>query len=302
MKILLSGSSGLIGGELQSFLKTCGHEIFRLVRCKQEISSDAIFWDPEQGLIDRDSLNGFDAVIHLAGENIADGRWNERKKRRILESRVKGTELLTKALCEIPQPPAAFISGSAIGYYGNRGEEICTEKTPSGTGFLAEVCRQWEAAAAPAAKKGIRTLYLRTGVVLSEHGGALGKMLLPFKLGLGGKIGHGQQYISWIAMDDLLAILLFALVNEDLQGPINAVSPNPIRNEEFTEVLGEVLNRPTWFTVPEPFLKLVLGKEMAEEFLLTSTRVLPEHLEEAGYSFLYPDLERTLRYLLKTKS
>lgn len=298
MKILMSGSSGFVGSALQQFLKRDGHSITRLVRHEHEKEAATILWDPERGQIETSALEGFDAVVHLAGENIAGGRWNEERKQRILDSRVQGTRTLGQALSKLKNPPQVFVSTSAVGYYGNRGDTFCTEDTSNGAGFLAEVCRQWEAATEPAKQAGIRTAIMRFGVVLSPNDGALAKMLPVFKLGLGGVFGSGDQYISWISIDDLLAIILFTINNVFIEGPINVVSPHPITNREFTKTLGKVLNRPTILPVPAFALKLVLGSEMAEEMLLSSTRTDPFRLHQAGYQFLYPNLEKTLRHLL----
>jgi len=299
MKILVSGSSGFIGKELVNFLKTFGNEVIRLIRHREDHPLDAIMWNPESGIDDTAALEEFDAVIHLAGENIAGGRWSEKKKERILNSRVQGTLNLTKALLELKKPPRVFICSSAIGFYGNRGDMICTEETSSGNGFLADVCRRWEEASALARSRGIRTINLRTGLVLSAQGGALAKMLIPFKLGLGGVLGSGRQYVSWIAMEDLLRIVGYILTNDVFEGPVNAVSPNPVTNAELTKTFGKILKRPTFFSMPASLLRLILGKEMADEFLLSSTRVEPMKLKHNGYAFLYPDLKLALRHYLR---
>ncbi len=299
MRILISGASGLVGKALLSFLKTCGHEVVRLVRRPQEVQEDAIFWDPDKGELALPSLEGFDAVINLSGENIAGGRWNEKRKQRILESRIQSTATLAKALSQLKSPPQTFICASAVGIYGDQGDSWCSEDTTSGAGFLADVCKQWEAAAAPAVDKGIRTIFLRFGIVLSAQGGALAKMMLPFKLGFGGALGSGQQYMSWIDIDDLVAIVLYALTHKSLKGPVNAVSPNPVTNTAFTKILGNALSRPIFLNMPAFALRLILGKEMADEFLLSSTRVKPLRLTQAGYSFLYPDLASALKHEIK---
>lgn len=300
MKILISGSTGLIGKHLRRSLESLGHSVHALVRDKKKQGESDVFWDPLHGLIDKQALEGFDAVINLAGENIVSGRWNEAKKKKILESRVKGTKLLSETLASLKTPPKVFISGSAIGYYGNRGDETCLELTPPGEGFLADVCRQWEEAASPASDAGIRTVLLRTGVVLAPDGGALSKMLTPFKMGVGGVLGSGDQYISWIAIDDLTAVISFIISDRFMSGPINAVAPFPVTNREFTKTLGAALHRPTVFPVPAAVLKLMMGKEMAEEFLLGSTRVLPDVLLGEGYRFEYPNIEGALQHILET--
>jgi hypothetical protein len=235
--------------------------------------------------------------VHLAGENIA-GRWTREKKTRIRESRVRGTRLLSTTLAGLPRPPKVLVCASATGYYGNRGEEVLDESSPGGSGFLAGVCRDWEEAAIPAAEKGIRVVNLRFGIVLTAQGGALAKMLPAFRLGLGGKLGNGQQYWSWIVIDDLLSIIERALNREDLSGPINTVSPHPVTNQDFTRTLGAVLRRPNFFTVPASAVRLLFG-EMGEEALLSSARVNPALLERVGFNFRFPTLELALRHLLE---
>jgi uncharacterized protein (TIGR01777 family) len=299
MKILISGSTGLVGRHLKRSLESLGHSVYALVRDKTKKGEGDVYWDPLHGVIDKQALEGFDAVVHLAGENIASGRWSEAKKKKILDSRVKGTKLLAEALASLKTPPKVFVSGSAIGYYGNRGDETCLELTSSGDGFLADVCRQWEEAASPASEAGIRTVLLRTGVVLAPDGGALSKMLTPFKMGLGGVLGSGEQYISWIAIDDLTAVISFIISDRFMNGPINAVAPFPVTNREFTKALGAALHRPTVLPVPAAALKMILGKEMAEEFLLGSTRVLPDVLLGEGYRFEYPNVEGALQHILQ---
>jgi uncharacterized protein len=295
MKVLVTGSHGLVGSQLISFLTSQGHQVVRLARSKT--SNDQILWDPDRGQIDRNSLEGFDAVVHLAGDNIASGRWTAKKKVSIRASRIEGTKLLSETLAALAMPPKVLISASAIGYYGDRGCELLTEESKEGAGFLAEVCRDWEAATEVARSKGIRVAELRIGVVLSQKGGALTKMLLPFRMGAGGRLGSGKQYMSWVALDDLVGIIEHVLVHEDLKGPINAVAPNPVTNSEFTEALGASLHRPTIFPVPGLAVNLLLG-EMANELLLASARVLPTKLTLSGYVFRYPDLAPLLRELL----
>jgi len=295
MKILVSGSTGLVGSALVPFLLTGGHQVARLVR-SQPTAGGEVPWDPAAGRLEATNLEGLDAVVHLAGERIT-GRWTAAKKARIRSSRVQGTRLLAEALAGLKQPPKTLVCASAIGYYGNRGDEVLREDSPSGAGFLAEVCREWEAAARPAAEKGIRVVQLRIGVVLSPAGGALARMRTPFKLGLGGRIGNGKQYMSWIAIEDLTGAIHHALTNESLRGPVNAVAPRSVTNLEFTKTLGRVLGRPTLFPLPAFAARLAFG-EMADELLLASTRVEPTKLVSSGYRFRAPELEGALRHLL----
>jgi len=297
MRVAVSGSGGLIGAGVVSALSAAGSEVVRLVRREPVPGERAVRWDPEKGVADPAGLAGLDAVVHLAGENIASGRWNAARKAAIRESRVEGTRLLCDALAALPEPPKALVCASAIGYYGDRGDDLLTEESPAGKGFLPDVCREWEAAAAPAAKKGIRVVNLRIGVVLSPKGGALSRMLPPFRAGVGGVLGSGKQYVSWVALDDLTGIVLHALAREALRGPVNAVAPRPVTNREFTEALGSVLSRPTLFPVPAFALRLAVG-EMADALLLASARVAPRRLEETGYRFRFPELNGALRHLL----
>jgi uncharacterized protein len=294
MDVLVSGATGLIGSALIPELEAKGHTVRRLTR--RPSSEEDIRWDPEAGALDGE-LSGTEAVIHLAGESIAEGRWTEEKKRRILESRRKGTRLLAEDIAGLSGPPSVMVSVSAIGYYGDRGNELLTEESESGDLFLSEVCRVWEDAADPAREAGIRVVHPRFGIVLSTEGGALGTTLPIFKLGGGGKIGSGRQYWSWVSLDDVVGAIVHALETDDLSGPVNVVTPDPPTNAEYTKVLGKVLGRPTFFTVPAPAARLGLG-EMADELLLPSARVEPVRLEETGYEFRYPELEGALRHLL----
>jgi uncharacterized protein (TIGR01777 family) len=295
MDVLISGATGLIGSVLIPELEAKGHTVRRLTRTPRREGD--IRWDLEAGTIDGD-LAGTDAVVHLAGESIAEGRWTEEKKRRILESRRKGTRLLAEKVAGLPRPPSVMVSVSATGYYGDRGNELLTEESESGDLFLSEVCREWEAAADPAREAGVRVVHPRFGVVLSTEGGALGTTLPIFKLGGGGKIGSGRQYWSWVSLDDVIGAIVHAIDTDDLSGPVNVVTPDPPTNAEYTRVLGHVLGRPTFFTVPAPVARLGLG-EIADELLLASARVEPVRLQETGYSFRHPDLEGALRYLLR---
>ncbi len=290
MKILITGSRGLVGSALIPFLTESGHQVTRLNR--------PAHWDPEKGTIDRTVLDGMHAVIHLAGENIASGRWTAARKERIRNSRVQGTKLLSEALAGLERRPKVLISASATGYYGDRGSEFLREESAPGAGFLADVCRQWEAATDAATRGGIRVAHLRLGLVLSANGGALEKMLLPFKLGVGGKIGSGHQFWSWIAMDDLCAAILHAIEADGLHGPVNAVSPAPATNLEFTKTLGRVLSRPTILPMPAFVARLALG-EMADSLLLASARVEPAKLIASRFGFRYRELEAALRFVLK---
>ena len=295
MKVLVSGASGMVGTALQSLLQQAGHEVRPLSRQKHE--GDSVLWSPAAGTIDQTALEGFDAVVHLAGENIAAGRWTPAQKTRIRDSRVDGTRLLSQALAKLQHKPRVLVSASAIGYYGDRGDEILDENSPPGKGFLADVCREWEAATVPAEQAAIRVVHLRFGVILSPTGGALAQMLTPFRLGLGGRLGSGRQYMSWITLDDAIGVIAHALIAEQLQGAVNAVTPEPVTNLAFTKALGQVLGRPTIFPVPAVAARLLLG-EMADALLLSSARVLPRKLEASGYEFRYAALEHALRHLL----
>ncbi|CAN5816965.1 hypothetical protein BH20ACI3_BH20ACI3_10080 [soil metagenome] len=297
MKLLISGSHGLVGKALVKSLEAEGHEIFRLVRHAPGSDSE-IEWSPERYSIALARLEGFDAVVHLAGESIASGRWDEEKKRKIRESRVKGTKLLSDALANLARPPRILISASAIGYYGNRGDELLTETSRPGEDFLAGVCVEWEKATAHAAEKGIRVVNTRFGIILDSEGGALAKMLPPFRMGVGGKIGGGKQWMSWIALADVIGAIEHVLASETLNGPVNFVTPNPVRNAEFTQTLGRVLSRPTIFPIPAFGARLVFG-EMADALLLSSQRVEPGRLKTADYQFKYSQLEGALRHVLE---
>ena len=297
MNVLVSGSSGLVGSALIPLLTTRGMVVRRLVRQRGERGGDDVFWDPQAGHIEREKLEGLDAVIHLAGENIAGGRWTQDQKRKIRESRVEGTRFLAETLAKLDRRPRALICASATGYYGNRGDELVDEDSSPGTGFLADVSQAWEQATEPARQAGIRVVNVRFGVILSAHGGALRKMLLPFRLGLGGRIGSGRQYLSWISIEDAIGAIYQALTDESLSGPVNVVSPEPVTNREFTRTLGKVLHRPTVFPLPAVAARVVMG-EMADELLLASTRVRPKRLLAAGYSFRHPELETALRAVL----
>lgn len=298
MNILVTGSTGLVGSALLPSLKSEGHRVIRLVRSSEEEGPDAVRWDPERGTVDSSRLTEVDAAVHLAGENLAEGRWTDEKKRRIRESRSKGTRLLSETLAGLERRPNVLVSASAIGIYGSRGDEILNEQSSSGDDFLAEVCREWELATQPAAQAGIRVANLRFGVILSGKGGALAKMLFPFRAGLGGKLGDGRQYMSWLAIDDAVGAIVHALKDESLRGPVNVVTPYPVTNAEFTKAMGRVLSRPTIFPVPAFAARIAFG-EMADETLLSSQRVEPKRLKESGFVFKYPELEGALRHVLK---
>jgi len=294
MEVLISGATGLIGSALFPELEAKGHTVRRLTRHPRQEGD--IRWDIDAGTVDGD-LSGIDTVVHLAGESIAEGRWTEEKKRRILESRRKGTRLLAEKVAGLDEPPSVMVSVSATGYYGDRGNELLTEESESGDLFLSEVCREWEAAADPAREAGVRVVHPRFGIVLSTEGGALGATLPIFKLGGGGKIGSGGQYWSWVSFDDVIGVILHVMHSGDLSGPVNVVTPDSLTNAEYTGVLGKVLNRPTLFTVPAPAARIILG-EITDELLLASARVEPVRLQETGYSFRHPELEGALRHLL----
>jgi len=296
MKILITGSTGLLGSNLIPFLTAKGHEITRLTRSRSGKSPREIYWNPDKWEIEAEKLEGHSAVVHLAGENIA-GRWTHGKKKRISESRIRGTRLLSETLAGLCSKPEVIVSASGVGFYGDRGSEVLTEQSAHGEGFLARLSMDWEAALGPALEAGIRVVNMRLGVVLSTEGGALSKMLTPFRLGLGGRLGSGRQYWSWIAIDDVLSAIYHSLVSDALMGPLNFTAPNPVTNAEFTETLGRALGRPAFFQVPAFALRALLG-DMADEVMLSSARALPSRLLGSGYAFRYPDLKGALNHLL----
>ena len=296
MNVLVSGSSGLVGTSLVPRLREAGDEVRCLVRRPIEREGE-IRWSPEEHSIQGARLEGFSGVVHLAGESIADGRWSDAKMRRIRDSRVEGTRLLAESLASLAHKPSVLVCASAIGFYGDRGQQVVDEQARPGSGFLADVCRDWEDACDPARQAGIRVVNLRFGVVLSPRGGALGKMLLPFRLGLGGKIGSGKQWMSWIEVDDAVAAISHALRTPTLSGPVNTVSPSPVTNAEYTKTLGRVLSRPTLFSMPAIGARLAFGK-MADELLLASIRAEPRALLAMGFEFSHPQLEGALRHAL----
>lgn len=293
--VAITGSSGLIGRELVPFLTTGGHRVTALVR--GEASQGQVSWDPGADSFDASPLDRVDAVVHLAGENVAAARWTEARKERVRESRVHSTRILCAGLAKLPSPPKVLVSASAIGFYGDRGDEILDEGSPSGDGFLARVAREWEAATEPAAAAGIRVVQLRFGVVLSPKGGALEKMLTPFKMGGGGVVGSGRQYWSWISLDDAAGAIYHALMTHSVRGPANAVDPDSVTNREFAKTLGRVLSRPSITPLPAFAARVALG-EMADELLLASTRVRPTRLQNSGYEFRHDSLEHALRHIL----
>ena len=294
MNVLISGATGLIGSALVPELEANGHTVTRLSRSRS--GANTVRWDPSAGTIEGD-LEGTEAVVHLAGESIAQGRWSPDKKRRILDSRVQGTRLVAERIAALSTPPKVLISTSAVGYYGDRGDEVLTEESTPGEDFLARVCREWEAAAEPARQAGIRVVHPRLGIVLSPQGGALGTTLPIFKLGGGGKIGSGRQWWSWVTLADVVGSIVHSLTEETVEGPVNVGSPNPMTNAEYTKVLGKVLGRPTILPLPAPAARIMLG-EVADALLLASQRMQPAKLEATGYSFRHPRLEGALRHLL----
>jgi len=298
MKIVVSGSTGLIGSALVPRLVREGHEVMPLVRRRVTPGERAFSWDPEAGTIDRAGLEGagIDAVVNLAGENVF-GRWTPAKKQRIRESRVHGTRLVADSIAGLARPPRVLLAASAVGYYGDRGEEVMTERSAAGDDFLAHVARDWEAATAGAAAAGIRVHNLRFGVVLTPTGGGLGKMLPAFRVGLGGPVGSGNQYFSWIALDDAIKAILHVLATPNLAGPVNVTSPTPVTNREFAKTLGKVLGRPAVLTVPTFALRIAFGTEGAA-MLQSGQRAVPIRLLESGFRFCYDTLEPALRHLL----
>jgi uncharacterized protein len=297
VRIGVTGSRGLIGSALVRALAEEGHAVVRLVRSVAAIPGDSARWDPETGAVDTESLAGCDAVVHLAGESLAGPAWTAERKRRVRDSRVEATRLLCGSLLRMDDPPAALLCASAVGYYGDRGAEVLREESPPGRGFLAQVCREWEDAADVAARGGIRVVRLRFGMVLSPHGGALARMLPPFRAGLGGRLGSGRQYVSWVALYDAVGAVRHAIRTPSLEGPVNVTAPHPVENREFTRILGKVLSRPAALPVPAFALRLAFG-EMADELLLAGTRAVPARLLDSGYEFRFPTLEGALRSLL----
>jgi len=296
VNVVVTGSSGLIGSALVEALERRGDRVTRLVRKSPGVGEAR--WDPDSGDIDVAAIEAQDAVVHLAGVGIGDSRWSDAHKAAVLSSRVKGTTLIARTLAGLSRRPSVLVSSSAVGYYGDRGDEVLTEESGPGKGFLTEVCEQWEGATAPAADAGVRVAHLRTGIVLSPDGGALKQMLLPFKLGLGGRIGSGQQWWSWISIDDELGAIMRTIDDDSIRGPVNLTAPEPVTNEQFTRTLNRVLRRPTLLPTPTFALKAMFGGEAVDEMFLAGQRAVPARLEAAGYDFRHRGLEGALRQLL----
>lgn len=294
--VVISGASGMVGSALREALDLRGDRVLRLGRAAAT-AKDQASWDPAAGRIEADRLEGADSFVHLAGENIASKRWNARRKQELRDSRIEGTRLIAETIARLKQKPRVLVSASAIGYYGNRGDAMLGEDARPGEGFLADLCRDWEAATKPAVEAGVRVVTLRIGVVLSPRGGALKKMLLPFRLGAGGRMGSGGQYWSWISLEDLVGSILHCLDHQELSGPVNAVAPESLTNSDFTAVLAKAVRRPAIFPMPAFAARLVLG-EMAQELLLASARVAPLKLQESGYKFHHPTLDVALKSML----
>jgi len=290
MNILISGATGLLGSALRPYLESKGHQVYILHRGRNE---GRFFWQPEKGVIHLDEHIHLDAVINLNGVNIGDKPWNDKRKHDILDSRVSCTQLLSQAIASRPDVPSVFINASAIGFYGDTGKDIADEDSPSGNNFLTSIVQAWEKAAQPVINHGIRTVFIRSGVILTPKGGALKKMLLPFKLGLGGKVGHGQQFMSWISLTDELRAIEFLLHSQHIEGPVNLTAPNPVTNTDFTKALGQTLKRPTYFPMPAFIVKALFG-EMGELLLLGSNRILPKVLTENGFKFTHPNITQAL--------
>jgi uncharacterized protein (TIGR01777 family) len=295
MKIAIAGASGLVGSALIPFLEHDGHTITRIVRSAPRAGE--IEWHPNQDELNSKDFEGFDVIINLAGENIAAGRWTDDQKRKIRDSRVNGTHLLSEAIAKLAPKAKVFVCASATGIYGDRGDETLDEQSESGGGFLAGVCREWEKASEPASRVGVRVVNLRFGPIIAREGGMLAKLLTPFKMGMGGKVGSGKQFISWVGLDDAVRAVMLAIKDESIRGPLNVVAPNPVTNEDFTRALGHVLNRPTALAMPAFAARLAFG-EMADEMLLASQKVMPKKLIGAGFEFKHPKLEPTLKDLL----
>jgi uncharacterized protein len=294
LKILISGGGGILGSALIPFLTTGGHQVIRLVRNRNQISKKQVYWNPDSGEIDKKNIGGVDVVIHLAGENIGEGRWTPDKKKRIIDSRINSTKLLVKLMNELPNKPRVFLSASAIGFYGNRKDQALTERTQPGKDFISEVCKLWESEALKAENNSIRTCLLRIGVVLTPSGGALSRLQGLFKMGLGAKLGNGNQYLSWVGMDDILSSIYFLIFNQNINGPVNLVSPHPVTNREFTNTLAEILNTHANKTIPEWIIQKSFG-QMGNEIVLSSTKVNPDVLTSHQYKFIHHNLKDYLK-------
>jgi uncharacterized protein len=300
MRVAVTGASGLIGSALVPALRQRGHEVVPLVR-RPASGPDEVTWDPAAGTIDAAALAGIDAAVHLAGEGIGDHRWSSEHKQRVLDSRVKGTTLLATTMAELDPKPAVLVSGSAVGFYGDRGDEVLTEESSAGTGFLADVVRQWEGSTAPAEAAGIRVVHLRTGIVLDGRGGALKRAVPIFKAGIGGNLGTGRQWWSWISIDDEVGLIVHGLENDAVRGPLNATAPAPVTNAEFSKALGRAVRRPVFMPVPNAALRVLYGKEMAAEMMLAGQRALPERAKGTGYTFRHPTIEQALEAALANR-
>ena len=294
MKVLITGASGLIGKALQQSFREKGYEMLLASRSEPK-DANSIYWDAVDGFTQPERLEGIDAVVHLAGESISGLRWTEEKKKAIRDSRVLGTRSVVNAISKLQDRPRVLVCASAIGFYGERGDEELTESSAAGDEFLSHVAKEWESEARRAEDAGVRTVLLRSGIVLSKDGGALGTMLTPFKLGVGGVVGSGKQWMSWISLDDEVEIINFSIENENLRGAVNAVSPNPVTNHDFTKTLGDVLYRPTFLPLPEFAVSMIFG-EMGDALLLSSTKALPKRLLDAGFAFKYPDLKPAIEH------
>ena len=297
MKVLITGSTGLLGTELQRSFTEKGYDLLLASR-KEPKDEHHIQWSIEDGFTDPDKLEGVDVVVHLAGENVSGLRWTDEKKKAIRDSRVLGTRNVVDAISKLKNKPKVFVASSAIGFYGERGDEEVTESSAAGDNFLAQVCKEWEAESRRAEDAGIRTVLLRTGIVLSKDGGALATMLTPFKLGVGGVVGSGKQWMSWISLEDEIAVINYVIENENIRGAVNAVSPNPVTNHDFTKTLGDVLYRPTFLPLPEFAVSMIFG-EMGDALLLASTKVMPKRLEDAGFEFKHPNLKEAIESAVK---
>lgn len=298
MRVVVTGSSGLVGSKLKNVLTEAGHQPVRLLRKRAGKEGD-LHWNPASGELDPSQLEGVDAIVHLGGENIAAARWTDEQKKKMRDSRINSTKLLVDTIGKLQNKPKVFVCASAIGYYGDRGSEELTEESTMGRGYLAELCKDWENAAKPAADFGVRVVNLRIGVVLAKDGGALSKMLPPFQMGVGGNLGSGKQYMSWISLDDVAGAILHCIETDKLSGPVNAVAPVAVTNAEMSKTLAKVLNRPAIFPAPAFALKLALG-EMADELLLSSAKIVPTKLQETKFQFQHPDLEQAIRAALKS--